>query len=66
MEINNELDKLSKKMHSKTGYSIISSVTEMKDDEDFDSTLSDYFDNLYRFSSQQWIWFIDFLNEACK
>lgn len=73
-EINKEIEKLSCKMHRRTGYSIRHAVLEMRDNAE----VNPFFfrtgslesrqgaADFATFNSETWSWFLEFINEACK
>jgi len=64
MDTNSQLNKLSVRMHKRTGYSIIHTVLEARDNgaKTYSNILSDFI----TFNSDEWGTFLLIINEACK
>jgi len=61
--LNNTLEKISIKMHNRTGYSILHMVLEANDDFELRGK---YRNNFFIYNSEEWQFFIELIEEACK
>ena len=61
--LNKKLEKISKTMHKKTGYSLKHSILEVYEDKEMCIL---YTHEFFIFNSDEWQIFIELLEEACK
>lgn len=59
-DLNKKLDKISRLMHKRTGYSLIHIVLEAK------YNMPEYYHDFFIFNSDEWQFFIELIGEACK